>query len=128
MRLYSKKVPAKDAARQFIQRVRRAVPEAERVTKQAEDVQKSRYLHQDWRTASEAMLTQIEQKLKVPHNLLFFKGAIYEIIFNSDRKFSNRQLAVLYDLPSIDDISSWRPINVLKFPIGEKEIDFDPSH
>eukprot|EP00957_Ditylum_brightwellii_P081429 6193808-Ditylum_brightwellii.AAC.1 len=31
MHLYSKKVPAKDAAQQFVQRVRRAVPEAERV-------------------------------------------------------------------------------------------------
>eukprot|EP00957_Ditylum_brightwellii_P104614 7971363-Ditylum_brightwellii.AAC.1 len=70
MRLYSKKVPAKDAARQFVQRVGRAVPDAERVTKQAEDVQKSRYLRQDWRTASEAVSTQLGQKLKEPHNLL----------------------------------------------------------
>eukprot|EP00957_Ditylum_brightwellii_P074113 5631729-Ditylum_brightwellii.AAC.1 len=39
MCLYSKKVPAKDVAQQFVQRVRRAVPEAERVTKQSEDAQ-----------------------------------------------------------------------------------------
>ena len=73
MRLYSKKVPAKDAARQFVQRLRRAVPAAERVTKQAEDVQKSRFSHQDWRTASEAVSNQLEQKLKDHHDILFLK-------------------------------------------------------
>eukprot|EP00957_Ditylum_brightwellii_P169989 12938635-Ditylum_brightwellii.AAC.1 len=33
MRLYSKKISAKDAARQFVERVRRVIPEAQRVTK-----------------------------------------------------------------------------------------------
>ena len=98
------------------------------MAKQSEDVQKSRYSHQDWRIASETVSSQLEQKLKEPHDLLFFKGAIYEITFNSDGKFSNIQLAILYDLPSADDLSNWRPINVLKCPIGEKEIEFDPAH
>eukprot|EP00957_Ditylum_brightwellii_P123054 9382575-Ditylum_brightwellii.AAC.1 len=47
MHLYSKKVPDKDATCQSVERVRRAIPEAQRVTKRSEDVEKSRYLHQD---------------------------------------------------------------------------------
>ena len=46
MRLYSKRVPAKDAVKQFVERFRRQVDEVNRKEKNAEDVQKSRYLHQ----------------------------------------------------------------------------------
>eukprot|EP00957_Ditylum_brightwellii_P210024 15364486-Ditylum_brightwellii.AAC.2 len=78
MRLYSKTV-------------KRAVPDAERMTKQSED------------------------------------GGIYEITFNSDGKFSNTQLAALYDLPYTDNLTIWRLMNVLKCPLSEKEIEFDPA-
>ena len=47
MRLYSKRVPAKDAAKQFVERVRRQVDEVDRKEQKAEDVQKSRYSPQD---------------------------------------------------------------------------------
>eukprot|EP00957_Ditylum_brightwellii_P157941 12022196-Ditylum_brightwellii.AAC.1 len=60
MRLYSKKVPAKDAAHQFVDRVRRVIPEAQRVTKRSGDVEESRYSHQDWRAASELTSSQLE--------------------------------------------------------------------
>eukprot|EP00957_Ditylum_brightwellii_P056870 4311351-Ditylum_brightwellii.AAC.1 len=73
MCLYSKKVPAKDAAHQFLERVRRVIPEAQRVTKRSEDVEKSRYPHQDWRVASELTSSQPEQQLKELQNLLFSK-------------------------------------------------------
>eukprot|EP00957_Ditylum_brightwellii_P045891 3480723-Ditylum_brightwellii.AAC.1 len=73
MHLYSKKVPAKDAAQQFVERVRRVISEAQTVTKRSEDVGKSRYSHQDWRVASELTSSQFEQQLKEPQNLLFFK-------------------------------------------------------
>eukprot|EP00957_Ditylum_brightwellii_P040942 3100245-Ditylum_brightwellii.AAC.1 len=38
MCLYSKKVPAKDAACQFVDRVSRVIPEAQRVTKSYKEV------------------------------------------------------------------------------------------
>eukprot|EP00957_Ditylum_brightwellii_P081905 6229626-Ditylum_brightwellii.AAC.1 len=61
MCLYSKKVPAKDTACQFVERVMRVIPEAQRVTKGSEDVEKSRCSHQDWRAASELTSSQLEQ-------------------------------------------------------------------
>eukprot|EP00957_Ditylum_brightwellii_P094405 7188737-Ditylum_brightwellii.AAC.1 len=73
MRLHSKKVPPKDAACQFVERVRRVIPETQRVTKRSEDVEKSRYSHQDWGAVSELTSSQLEQRLKEPQNLLFFK-------------------------------------------------------
>ena len=100
MRLYSKKVPAKEAARQFVDRVRRQVPESDRREREAEDVEKNRYSHQDWSRASEMTSSKLEQKLKEPRKLLLFRGAIYDITFNKDGEFSQSQLALLYDLPS----------------------------
>eukprot|EP00957_Ditylum_brightwellii_P067537 5127222-Ditylum_brightwellii.AAC.1 len=61
MHLYSKKIPAKDTASQFVEKIRRVIPEAQRVTKRSEDVEKLRYSHQDWRAASELTLSQLEQ-------------------------------------------------------------------
>ena len=125
MRLYSKKVPANDASRQFIERVRRFIPDSHRASQVSEDVQKSRYSHQDWHVATEQTSSQLEQRLKEPHELLFFKGAVYELTFNSKGEFSNTQLVILYDLPNNDQLSNWKKIKVLKAPVGQKEISFD---
>ena len=39
----------------------------------SDDVEKSMYSHQDWSSASETTLAQLEQKVKEPNTLLFFK-------------------------------------------------------
>ena len=80
MRLYSKKVPAKDAAKQFVERVRRQVNELDRKEKKAENVQKSRYSHQDWNLASQNTSSKLEQKLKEPTELLFFKALFMNVL------------------------------------------------
>ena len=117
MRLYSKKVPAREAARQFVDRVTRQVPANERMMKISEDVQKSRYSHQNWREADRSTSDSLEQQVKEPKQLLFFRGAIYEITFNLQGQFSNTQLVLLYDLPDQDSLDHWRNIKVLKFPV-----------
>ena len=48
IQLCCKKVPAKDAPKQFVDRVRRQVEECDRREIRSEDVEKSRYSHQDW--------------------------------------------------------------------------------
>ena len=73
MRLYSKKIPAKESARQFVERVRRVIPEAQRIAHKSEDIQKSRFSHQDWSVASELTSSQLDQRLKEPKELLFFQ-------------------------------------------------------
>ena len=127
MRLYSKKVPAKDASRQFIARVRRQVSENDRIERNAEDIEKNRYSHQEWITASENTSTKLEQKVKEPKTLLFFKGAIFECTFNKEGKFSNTQKVLLYDLPSQETLNNWQPIKVLLSPVGLQDIEYDPD-
>ena len=124
MRLYSKKVPAKEAARQFVDRVKRQVQESDRREREAEDVEKSRYSHQDWSRASEITSSKLEQRLKEPRKLLLFRGAVYDITFNKDGEFSQSQLAILFDLPSEEDLENWRKIKILVAPLGLKEIEF----
>ena len=126
MRLYSKKIPAREASRQFVASVRRSVNNNEYIEQKAEDIEKSMYSHQDWTTASETTSTLLEQKVKEPKTILFFRGAIFEMTFNKEGHFSNTQTAILYDLPNREDLSNWKKIKVLKTPVGLKEIIFDP--
>ena len=99
-------------------------PESDRREREAEDVEKNRYSHQDWLRASEMTSSKLEQKLKEPRKLLLFRGAIYDITFNKDGEFSQSQLALLYDLPSEEDLANWRNIKVLVAPLGVKDIEF----
>ena len=126
MRLYSKKIPAREASRQFVASVMRQVNVSDRLEKNAEDVQKSMYSHHDWVNASESVSLQLEKKVKEPKTLLFFRGAIFEMTFNVEGEFSNTQTAILFELPSQEDLSNWRKIKVLKTPLGLREIVFDP--
>jgi hypothetical protein len=58
-------------------------------------------------------------------NIAFFRGAKYEFTFNEEGKFSNAQMAILFELPSQQSIDEWRKIKVLAAPPGIKDIDFD---
>ena len=106
MRLYSKRIPAKEAERQFVNRVRRQIHESDRREKEGEDVEKNRYSYQNWNVVSDATSTKLEQKLKEPKKLLFFRGALYDITFNKEGKFSQSQMALLFDLPSGEDLTN----------------------
>ena len=121
MRLYSKKIPAREASRQFVASVRRSVNNNEYIERKSEDVEKSMYLHQDWVTASETTSTILEQKVKEPRTILFFRGAIFEMTFNMEGKFSNTQTVILNDLPSREDLSNWKNIKVLKHQLDSKK-------
>ena len=127
MRLYSKRVPAREASQQFVERVERQINIQDRLEKIAEDVVKSRFSHQDWTPAPTSISTQLEQKSREPKKLIFFKGEIYEITFNEEGKFSNTQTVLLFDLPSQDDLDNWRKIKVLKAPLGMKDVTFDSN-
>ena len=92
MRLYSKKIPAKEAARDFAARVRSHIPAADLRERVSDDVEKSRYSHQEWYRASDRNSTLLSQKLKEPQSLLFFCGAIYVRKFQpTPRAFTQSQ-------------------------------------
>ena len=60
--------------------------------------------HVEWTSATENTSNKLEEKLKEP----FFRGAIFEFTYNQEGKFSQSQIALLFDLPSQDDIDNWR--------------------
>ena len=123
MRLYSKKITTREASRQFVNGAMRDIPACDRITRVSEDIEKSRYSNVEWGCASERVVAALEQKVKEPKDLLFFKGGAYEITFNSEGKFSNTQLALLYELPSREDLAEWKKMKVLKAPAGCKSIE-----
>ena len=127
-RLYGKKFPAKEATRQFVDGVRRSINQSNLREKDADDVEKSRYSHGEWLSASEQTKSTLNQKLKEPGTLLFFKGATYEFTYNSDEEFSQGQMAILYDVPTQDQIDRNKKIKILAAPPGYQDFDeFDPD-
>ena len=87
-RLYGKRVPAKEAAKQFVERVRRSIQAHNLREKKSDDVEKSRYSHQEWNRASDNTTNQLENATKEPNLLLFFRGAKYEFTCNQEGRFS----------------------------------------
>ena len=122
-RLYGKKFPAKEATRQFIIGVRQNIAPSDLREKHADDVERSRYSHGEWLHASEQTQSVLNQRLKEPDTLLFFRGAIYEFTYNIEEKFSQGQMALLFDLPSQDNINRNKKINILAAPPGLQDIE-----
>ena len=126
MRLYSKKIPAKEAARDFENRVRVHVNPYELRKRIAEDVEKPRYSQMQWSKARDSIVGHLEQKVKEPKQILFFKGAIYECTFNDPNgQFTQSQMALLYELPSRATLDQWEKIKILVAPPGLKEIVYN---
>ena len=67
--------------------------------KSSDDVEKSRYSHQECSTASISTTNQPKQATKEPNIILFFCGARFEVTYNVEGKFSQSQMDILYDLP-----------------------------
>mgnify|MGYP003340757998 CR=1 FL=1 len=62
---------------------------------------------------------------KEPQHLLFFVGGIYECMYNKKCVFSHTQLTILLDLPSIDDIKSFKDVNLYIAPNGLNDFKYD---
>eukprot|EP00957_Ditylum_brightwellii_P204571 15339860-Ditylum_brightwellii.AAC.1 len=54
-------------------------------------------------------------------------GAIYEFTYNKEGKFSQSDTALLFDLPSQDDVDEWKSICVLVSPPGISSIEFNET-
>jgi hypothetical protein len=98
-RLYGRRVPAKEAARQFIERVRRSFEPNQLREKKAEDVQKHRRIHREWAPASESTSGTLEQILKEPELLLFF--AVLYLFVHIKTKVNSVNLRWQYYLISL---------------------------
>ena len=128
IRLYSKKIPVRDAAKQFADRVKRHFQLNDICERESDDVEKSRFSQQEWNMARYQNIIQLDNKTKEPRSLLFFRGAIYLFTFNDPQgKFNQSQMCFLYDLPSQQHLNEWKKIKLIVAPPGSKEIIFDDS-
>ena len=128
IRLYSKKVPVREATKQHDDRVRRYYPIEEIRERVSNDIERSRYSQQEWSAATEPTIVQLDHKVKEPRSLLFYRGAIYVCTFNDvSEKFSQSQMALLFDLPSQEQLNNWQKIKILVAPPGTREILYDET-
>eukprot|EP00957_Ditylum_brightwellii_P199607 15216369-Ditylum_brightwellii.AAC.1 len=78
---YGKKYPAKEASRCLVDLMRQRNDIGLR-EHHSNDVENQRYSHTDWMPASESTRNVMDQKVKEPRTLLFFRGAMYKFTFN----------------------------------------------
>ena len=78
------------------------------------------YSHQEWSAASIKTSAFLDSKAKEQETLCFFKGAIFQCTFNQDGLFSQAQLAICYDVPSVEDLDNFCCIKMLVFPTTKK--------
>ena len=108
MRLYSKTVPAREAANQFVERVRRHVSMSKVRERITDDVEKSQLSQQEWYQSSERSMSALDQQ----NHCFFFRGAVFVCTFNKKGFLCQAQMAVLFDLTNQEDLDNWQPVNV----------------
>lgn len=72
--------------------------------------------------ASQATSEALNKKVKEPQELFFFEKGRYQITANEKNKYSNSQLAVLFKMPTQDQIDKKLPIEMLLSPPGSRYI------
>ena len=129
LRFYSRKSPARVETERYIEQVRRSVERngGRVISRNCIDEENPVYSHRIWQNASEDTSRKLDQKLKEPRKLLFFKGATYEFTYNNPGNFQQSQLCVLTELPTQEDIDNFRNITVVAAPPGVQEVEFSPD-
>ena len=126
-RLYGKRVPAREAIINFVQRIQNTFSPSDVRQSKAVDLVKSRHSVGEWIHASQAQTQEIDHQSKEPHVLLFFRGAKFEFTYNCEGQFSQSKFGLLYDLPQQQDLDRWKPLKVLAAPPGIQDVTFNPS-
>ena len=124
-RVYSKRVPVVEAGKIYIQRVLSLISPENLRRQDAVDVSKMINARIDWTDANNDTSEKIEVKVKEPRTLLFYPDAVYECTYNKSGVFHLTDPVLLYDLPSEDQLREWKPVKVLKFPVGCKIFEVD---
>lgn len=86
-----------------------------------------RHSYRDWTIAQVTTSHCLSRKVKEPQTLLLFRFGIYEFFHNLDGSYSQSQMAILYDLPDINTIQSYRKFEILAAPPGLHDIEVDES-
>ena len=87
----------------------------------ARDEQMSVTAHSDWGSAADPIRKQLDKKCKEPRLLHFYPRALYEMTYNDPAiGFSQSQIAILREMPTADDVSTFQPVAMLLAPSGCK--------
>ena len=127
IQLFSKKKPAREATKDFIDHIKSSLNSNFIQERICEDYERTRAsIGVEWSQASESTSTELDNKVKEPRSLLFFRGGKYEFTFNDpNRNFSQAQLCLLVDLPTEEQVSNFHNIQVLAAPPGIHDVSFD---
>ena len=83
-------------------------------------------INSNWITASSNSTVTLSAKVKEPRHLYFYKHGKYEFTHNMEGKYSQGQLAFLFDVPTMDDVNAGKSIKVWVAPPGFKEFPLVP--
>ena len=86
------------------------------ISKKAEDWESN--INGNWINASTNTSNHLNNSAKEPQTIHFYKGALYEVTFNKDGKFSQTQVALLFDMPTQEQIDNFEPVTVMLAPEG----------
>eukprot|EP00957_Ditylum_brightwellii_P032136 2436558-Ditylum_brightwellii.AAC.1 len=73
MHLYSRKVPERKTSKQFVDCVCHKISAGSRQERKADDFQKAKFSYREWSQTSQETTSLLEEKVKEPTELLFFK-------------------------------------------------------
>ena len=76
----------------------------------------------NWVTASSATSRVLTKRVKEPQELYFYPGATFEITYNKQGHYAQSQLAVLAEVPTLEQVRSRDPVRVYVAPEGTKSI------
>ena len=125
--IYSKRIPVVEAGKLYVGRVLSHVSQENLRRRKAVDVSKMINARMDWTDANNDISEMIEVKVKEPKTLLFYPGALYYGTYNKSGIFNLSDPVLFYDLPSEDHLHQWKPVKVLKFPVGCKYFKIDTT-
>ena len=119
LRMFAKNKARQDAERRLLTKMKAQYRGSIRCA-QAVDFESS--TESNWVEATSATTRLLSRHVKEPERLYFYPRAIYEITFNREDQFSQSQLAVLAEMPSVEDVDELRPVSVYVAPEGMKAI------
>ena len=124
-RMYSRRRPASQAADEYAMGCLRRLVESgdEHFVSKAVDLQRPDGSRADFLPASDPdLLKTINTKSKEPKTLVFWRYATYEATVNGEG-FSQSQLLLMIDLPTLEQVSSKSPIHLMAAPKGTNQFE-----
>jgi hypothetical protein len=121
--VYGKREPCRTAEHTVIEKMKRCHGSNVRCS---ESMDEESTTTGDWMPASATSRNILNAKVKEPEHLYFYPKGRYECTFNHPKsKFSNSQLAMLFELPVQQSLDSFEPIELLIAPPGCKSYPDD---